>query len=128
MPGKWHQNRSPEALERKRVYNKEYSRKRRLDPEFRAKANEAQLLRRSKAKEYYNEMQRVYRAKNKEAIDERRREWRKSNPSLARKQDKEWRDRTLRSHIARFGKGEITLDCLTRRLRRAFIQDDEPKN
>lgn len=117
--------RTTEGLKKHFEASKLTKRRKRLDPEFRAK--EA-----AKAKERYDANKEKYRlatlrtwAKNKERYNERKKKWRRDNPAAAHAADRRNYGNSIKATIAKYRRGDIGLDILIERLRKTFVRFDD---
>lgn len=116
---------SPEALKRKRAQTKKYQRLKYIDPEYRAEINRKNRENYHKNRERHLKTAREYQTKNKELLSERRKQSRRENPELARIKDRKHYANTFRATIAKFRRGDITVDEFSRRLGRSLTWADE---
>ena len=116
--------RTPEGIARHLAKTREFKRKKRLDPEFKRIEAEKASIRYHANKEKYRAYALDWQRKNKELVRERRKKWRKQNGHLARALDRKWRANSIKSTIAKFRAGDISLSELDRRLRETFVRLD----
>jgi hypothetical protein len=116
--------RTLEGWAKQRALVNAIKKRKRQDPEFRAK--EA-----AKAREYYyknkekvDQIAKNWWKRNKEMVREKRRQARITDPAKAKSDDKKWRHNRIKSWIARFKRGDCSLDQLNRRLRESFTRYD----
>lgn len=117
--------RTPEGWAKHYERARQDKQRKRLCPEYRKKENQKALARYEKDREKYNLVSNLWHQAHREEVNARKKKWRRDNPELARELDKKWRDNSINSSIAKFKRGDISIDELDRRLRETFVRLDE---
>lgn len=114
--------RSPEGIAIHRAKTKDLHRKKRLDPEYRAREALKARERYLKNKGHAVAIIKKWQDQHREEICAKRRQWRRDNPSLAREADKRDRESSIKYAIARVRDGTMGLSELNQRIHRALIR------
>lgn len=122
--------RTPEGLIRRKEQSRRAKAKAKLNREYLERAAIAARERYHANKEKYRQIALDYVNRNKEVINERRKRWRRENPDLARERYKRDRANTIKTTIAKFRRGNVSLDEFIGRISKVYVQafaDDEKR-